>query len=87
MGTETGRRQTDGGEGWLGGGMQEQDEEERSQRRDLFLIDLPRSPRPLTQVIIRRIFELHSVWKECVISPTRWASDPREVYLLAPTYK
>ena len=47
---------------------QERDTEGSSQRRDLFLIDLPRSPRPLSHVIIGRIFDLHSLWKGCVIS-------------------
>lgn len=56
------RRRTDGGEGRDRG----EDKEGRSRRRDLFMIDLPRSPRPLSHVIIRRVFDLHSLWKRCV---------------------
>lgn len=89
-GTERGRRKTDGWEGWRWGvgGHQEQDGDGRSQRRDLFLIDLPRSPRPLTHVIIGRIFDLHSLWKGCVISSARsCVCYTHEVYFLSLTYK
>lgn len=91
---ERGDRKREEEDRWRGGvavgvgGHQEQDEDGRSQRRDLFLIDLPRSPRPLTHVIIGRIFDLHSLWKGCVISSARsCVCCTHEVYFLSLTYK
>lgn len=60
-GTERGRRRTDGGTEWGGGGF----------GRELFLIDLLWSPRPPSHVIIGRIFDCLSLWKGCVTSFTR----------------
>lgn len=88
MGMERGDRKREEKDRWRGpeGRDREQDKEGRSRRRDLFLIDLPRSPRPQSHVIIRRIFDLHSLWKGCVTSSTH-SCDIQEVYFLSLTCK
>lgn len=57
-------------EGRTDGG--ERDEEGRSRRRDLFLIDLPRYPRPASHVIIRSVFDLEVMWRLIHVSAKRW---------------
>lgn len=59
-------------------------------RRDLFLIDLPRAPRPPTRVIIGR-FSWSALFMERMCHsfsfPPPRARSARTVYFLPPTYK
>ena len=59
-----------GGEGGREGGERAEGRG-RSRRKDLFLIDSPRSPRPLSHVIIGRVSDLRSLRRGCVISSAR----------------
>lgn len=60
-----------GGGGQMGGKGGRAEGRGRSRRKDLFLIDSPRSPRPLSHVIIGRVSDLRSLRRGCVISSAR----------------